>query len=129
MSRVVRGALYGAAAVLALDTIGSFASRALGFDYAFLAPMTLLIAIAIGAYVGATERVSRAALAGAVVGVSDATVGWAIAWAIGPGRPQIGERITLLGFFNTVVFVAVLGAAGAAVGAWLVRRVRHRPRA
>jgi hypothetical protein len=126
MSRTIRGTLYGAAAVLALAAMGSLASRAVGFDYALLTPVSLLIFAAVGAYVGATERVSRAAIVGAVVGVIDATVGWAIAWVIGPGRPQADERITLLGLFNTAFFVALLAAAGAAVGAWLMKRVRRR---
>jgi hypothetical protein len=126
MSRSVRGILYGAAAVLALATLGSAASQMLRFDYTMLAPVSFLIYAAIGAYVGAAEPISRAALAGAVVGVIDATLGWAIAWAIGPGQSQVGERITFLGLFNTAIFVAVLAAAGAAVGAWLARWRRRR---
>ena len=128
MSRVVRGTLYGAAAVLALATIGSLASRALGFNYTALAPLSLGIFAGIGAYVGVAERVSRAAIVGAAVGLIDATVGWAIAWAIGPGRPEVGERITLLGLFNTSLFVALLAAALAALGAWLAKRVQGRRR-
>ncbi len=129
MSRAVRGTIYGAAAVLALAAIGSLASRALGFDYALLTPITLLIFAAIGAYVGATELAWRAAIVGAVIGVIDATLGDAIAWAIGPGRPQVGERITVLGFFNTVLFVAVTAAVLAAIGAWVWGWVGRRRRA
>jgi hypothetical protein len=129
MSRVVRGTVYGAAAVLALAATGSLASRALGFDYTMLTPISLLIFLAIGAYVGAAERVSRAAMVGAAVGLIDATFGWGIAWAIGPGRPEAGERISLLGLFNTAFFVCLLAAAAAAVGAWLARRVRSRRQA
>jgi hypothetical protein len=128
MSRTARGTLYGAAAVLALDAIGSLASRAMGFDYAMLTPISFLFYAAIGAYVGVREPVSRAAIVGAAVGLIDATVGWAISWVIGPGRPQVGERITLLGLFNTALFVAVLAALGAAVGAWLARWVRRQRR-
>jgi hypothetical protein len=129
MSRTVRGTLYGAVAVLALDTIGALASRTLGFEYAMLAPISFLLYAATGAYVGLTERVSRAVIAGAVVGVIDATLGWAISWVIGPGQPQAGERITLFGLFNTALFVAVLSAVGAAIGAWLARWARRRSRA
>jgi hypothetical protein len=131
MSRVVRGTLYGAAAVLALAVVGSFASRTLGFSYALLTPISIAIYAAAGAYVGRQEHVSRAAIAGALVGVVDATLGWAIAWAIGPGRPEVGERITPLGLLNTALFVALLAAAFAAVGGWLQRWVqrRRRPRA
>lgn len=126
MSRSVRGILYGAAAVLALAALGSVASQAVRFEYAMLAPVSFLIYAAIGAYVGAAESISRAAVAGAVVGVIDATLGWAISWAIGPGQPQVGERITLLGRFNTAIFVALLAATGAVVGAWVAGRRRRR---
>jgi hypothetical protein len=129
MSRTVRGLLYGAAAVLALDTVGALASRGLGFDYARLTPISILLYAVAGAYVGAADRVSRATAVGAILGAIDATIGWAIAWVIGPGRPQEGERITLLGLFNTALFVAVLAAAAAAVGAGLVRLGRRRRRA
>jgi hypothetical protein len=129
MSRTARGTLYGAVAVLALDTIGAFASRTLGFEYAMLAPISFVLYTAIGAYVGVAERVSRAAMVGAVVGVIDATLGWAISWVLGPGQPQAGERITLFGLLNTMLFVAVLAAAGAALGASIASWVRRRSRA
>jgi len=129
MSGLVRGTMYGGAAVLALDTLGALASRAIGFEYASLAPLSILLYAAIGAYVSVAEPVPRAAIVGALVGVIDATLGWAIAWAIGPGRPQAGERITLLGLFNTTLFVSVLAAAAAAIGAWLSRWARRRKRA
>jgi hypothetical protein len=128
MSRVVRGTLYGAVAVLGLDTIGALASRAFGFEYALLAPLSLLLYAAVGAYVGTRDHVARAAGAGALVGLLDATIGWLIAWGIGPGRPQPGERITLLGLFNTMLFVAVLAAVAATAGTWVARWVERRRR-
>ena len=127
MSRAVRGILYGGAAVLAISALGSVAARMLGFEYSLLTPVSLVAYVAVGAYVGLRARVSQAAIVGAVVGVIDATLGWAISWAIGPGRPQAGEAISALGLFNTAVFVALLSAASAALGAWIVhRRRRHR---
>jgi hypothetical protein len=126
MSRTVRGMLYGGAAVLALSLIGSLASQTLGFEYSLLAPVSLIVYVAIGAYVGLGARVSQAAIVGAVVGLIDATLGWAISWVIGPGRPEVGEAITFLGWFNTALFVGLLSAAGAALGAWIAHRRRRR---
>jgi hypothetical protein len=126
MSRTVRGILLGGAAVLAIAFAGSVASRTLGFDYSLVAPISIAVSVAIGVYVGLGGRVSQAAIAGGTVGVIDATLGWAISWAIGPGRPQPGEAITFLGAFNTTLFVALLYAAGAALGAWLIHRRRRR---
>jgi hypothetical protein len=129
MSRMIRGTVYGSAVVLALALVGSIASRALGFDYDSLAPISLLMYAVVGAYVGVADTVARATLAGAIVGVVDATLGWAVAFAIGPGRPQVGERITFLGFFNTLLFVAAVAAVLAAVAGWIACHLRRRRRA
>ena len=126
MSRFARGILYGAGAVLAVAAVGSIASRALGFDYNLLAPIAFIIYAGVGAWVATADRVVRAAIAGGVVGVIDATAGWSIAYLVGPGRPQVGERITFLGLFNTTLFIAILAAATAAIGAWIVTWVRRR---
>jgi hypothetical protein len=129
MSRTVRGTVYGAAAVLALDTLGSIASRLAGFDYAMLAPVSFLIYAATGAFVALAAPIGPAIMAGTAVGFVEATLGWAIAYAIGPGRPGPDERITALGFVNTVLLVVCVAAVTAAVGGWvggLLRRRRRR---
>jgi hypothetical protein len=126
MSRVVRGITYGAVAVLALAALGSAASRLLGFEYALLTPITLLLYVGVGAYVGLGAPVARATLAGAAVGAIDATLGWLIAYAIGPGRPGPGERVELVGLINTLLFVACVAAVSAAIGALIAQWSRRR---
>jgi hypothetical protein len=128
MSREVRGFVYGAVAVLILAAAGSAASRALGFEYAALAPLSFLIYVAVGAYVGLGAPILRATLAGAAVGAIDATLGWLIAYAIGPGRPGPGEAITFLGFVNTLLFVSIVAGISAAIGAWIAAWLRRRRR-
>jgi hypothetical protein len=128
MSRTLRGTVYGAAAVLALETLGSVAARLAGFDHATLAPLSFLIYAATGAFVALAAPFGSAVMAGAAVGFVDATLGWAIAYAIGPGRPGPDERITALGFMNTVLFVTCLAAVIAAVGGWIGGLLRRRRR-
>jgi hypothetical protein len=128
MSRTVRGTVYGAAAVLALDTLGSIASRLAGFDYAMLAPVSFLIYAATGAFVALAAPIAPAIMAGTAVGFVEATLGWAIAYAVGPGRPGPDERISALGFVNTVLFVVCLAAVSAAVGGWIGGLLRRRRR-
>lgn len=125
MSRSVRGALYGVVAVLVPDTLGSLASRALGFDYGSLWFVSTLIYAAVGAYVGLGAPLSRAATAAAVVGLVEATIGWAISWAIGPGRPEPGEPSSAASIALAVVFVTLLAAGVGTIGGWLARRVRR----
>jgi hypothetical protein len=125
MSRSVRGALYGVVAVLVLDTLGSLASRALGFDYGSLSFVSTLIYAAVGAYVGLGAPLSRAATAAAVVGLVEATIGWAISWAIGPGRPEPGDPSSAASIAFAVVFVTLLAAGVGTIGGWLARRSRR----
>ena len=125
MSRFSRGVLYGVVAVLVLDTLGSFASRALGFNYGSLSVVSALIYLAVGAYGGIGAPGSRAAAAAAVVGIVEATIGWAISWAIGPGKPEPDEPSTAASIAIAVVLVTLLAAGVGAIGGWLARRVRR----
>ena len=125
MSRLARGILYGGIAVLALDTLGSLASRSLGFNYGSLSVISTLIYLGVGGYVGLGAPVSRAATAAAIVGFIEATIGWAISWAMGPGRPQPGEPSSVAAIVGAALFVTLMAAAVGAVGAWLAKRIRR----
>jgi Mg/Co/Ni transporter MgtE len=125
MSRSVRGALYGVVAVLLLDTLGSLASRALAFNYGSLSAVSTVIYLAVGAYVGLGAPLSRAAGAAAVVGFVEATLGRAISWAIGPGRPEPGDPSGAAVIASAVVMVTLIAAAVGTIGGWLARRIRR----
>ena len=84
MSPLVRILLGGAIAVLAFDAIASVASQRLGFEYGSAAVGSGIIYTAIGFLAAGRGGVQAAALAGATMGLVDATLGWAVSWAIGP---------------------------------------------
>ncbi|GAB3358579.1 hypothetical protein GCM10027430_29240 [Lysobacter tyrosinilyticus] len=65
-----------------------------------------------------------ALLLGAVMGITDVTLGWAVSWAIGPGRVAID--LTPSDWIYTAAFAIVLGAIfgliGGSIGALTARR-------
>jgi hypothetical protein len=69
----------------------------------------------VGFVAAATESVTSAAAAGAVVGLVESTFGWAISWWIGPGRPA-DYPVTASRIVGTVVVVMILGALFGALG-------------
>ncbi len=103
----------GGAAVVALDILTSLASEAFGFSYGALWPLSLLIYGAT-AFVAAklVARVGAGVVAGLSVAATEATLGWAISWLIGPGQPSPEDRAA-----GAVVAVALtVTATGAAIG-------------
>lgn len=103
------------AAVLALTTGTAHERFAVG-DY--------LIYASTGFAVGRRRGVFASPLGGAAIAAVDATLGWSIAWALGPGRPATGfSRPWLL--VATVLFVigvgAALGVTGGVVGEFFRR--------
>ena len=109
----MRWIVVGCIAVVLFDTIASVAAEGLDFEYGNLFPISFAI-YGVTAFVAArAERSVRIGVAaGAAVALADATAGWAISWAIGPGAPDERERDVA-----TVVATALLVVAtGAAIG-------------
>ncbi|MEP7002089.1 MAG: hypothetical protein ABI969_16490 [bacterium] len=123
ISRVVWITVIGAFAVILFDAIASIASRALGFPYARASVGSYFLYLAIGFAAGrhaATSRARSGAIAAAIAGFADVSVGWAVSWQIGPGRPPSG-MITPMQWWLVAVFVLLFAAAigffGGVVGA------------
>jgi len=55
-----------------------------------------------------------ALLTGMVMGVTDVTIGWAVSWAIGPGRIDID--LTPSVWMYTLLFAAILGVVYGVIG-------------
>ncbi len=121
--RVARILIGGMAAVVVFDALGSVASKQLGFSYALLIPGSLLIYGAVAALVASRRDWVTGLLAAMAMAITDLTLGWAVSWLIGPGKPPGGfTAVTIVGAIMTA-FVGA-GLAGS-IGAWLgVRRLR-----
>jgi hypothetical protein len=113
-----------AAAVLVLDTGGALGSRAFGFSYASLSPLSFVIYTAAGFAAGRLGGLKAGVLAGALTGLVEATIGWTISWRIGPGRPEaeIGAQDIALTILIVVLTGALFGLIGGALGRWLRAR-------
>lgn len=129
MTRWQRIVLIGSAVVLAYEVTASYGAQSLGFPYwrALYGTWVIYCAVAFLA-VRATNSIGSAALAAAIVGLVEATLGWGIAWLIGPGRTADGS-ISAAGAFLAIGMVTlVAGSLGAIVGLLARQRVlRSRP--
>ena len=120
MSPFFRVLLIGCGAVLAFDAVASLASVAFGLPYWYAGIGSFLIYLLVGAAAARHVSIRLSALTGAVVGLVDATLGWAISWLVGPGRKAAGN-LTPAHFLGTAVLVALLASVVAALGASLNR--------
>ena len=113
--------LFGALGVLCFDTLGATASRILGFRYGLLTIGTYIIYTFVSYKAGRQAGMAAALTTGASLGLVDSTLGWAISWAIGPGRPS--QVISTVAIAVTCVFVIGLGAVLGLVGGVLARAI------
>ncbi|HEV3192285.1 MAG TPA: hypothetical protein VGY54_17355 [Polyangiaceae bacterium] len=112
---------WGALAIVVFDALASVASRTLGFSYGYATVGSWLIYAVFGFMIGRRANVGAASLGVAIIAVVEATIGWAVSWAIGPGRPPKGTpSIGILA--TTVVLVAFTGAIIGALTGVLGRR-------
>jgi hypothetical protein len=106
----------GALAVVVFDAIAAFASRKMEVPYGWASVGSWILYggfgyLAAGAY--PTAPIQAALLTGIVLGVTDATAGWATSWAIGVGRVA---GLTVSKWLLTAVSVAGIAAGVAALG-------------
>jgi hypothetical protein len=113
----------GIVAVLLFDALGSFASKQFGFSYALLIPGSVLIYGLVAALVARRRDWLLGLFAGALMGLTDVTVGWAVSWIIGPGKPETG--LTAMTIVGAVITAFVLSGLAGAIGAWIgARKIR-----
>lgn len=115
----------GVAAVLLFDLLASLASLRFGFSYGRASVGSYLVYLAIGfvaARTAATGPIAAAAFAAGAVGLADASIGWAISWALGPGRLPATQPLTPARWLRTAAFVVVLAAVVGALGGVAGRR-------
>jgi hypothetical protein len=118
MTPVRRVLPFAVLAVLLLDTVGSLAADHYGFEYGRLAVVSYALYALAGWAAGRLGGLRGAALVGFCTGLVDATIGWAISWAIGPGRPPAGAGLPLvlaLGMVWAVGSTTAVALAGGVV--------------
>lgn len=111
--------LIGGTAAVLYDTAGSVISIATRFDYGWFALGSLVLYGTFGFLAGRRSGWAYGMVAGALMGLVDSTIGWAISWTIGPGRPDTEMKAPMV--IATIVFVTILGAVVGTVGGLLSR--------
>ena len=128
MNSLLRILVAASIAVLVLDIFGSLASKAFGFAYSSLAWGSLIIYAAAGFFAARSGGLRTAAQGGGAVAFVDATLGWAISWALGPGRPAAGY--TGVGpILGTIALAWLTGIVSGFVGNLTAWAARGRPAA
>jgi hypothetical protein len=125
MSYQAKVVLSGILIVLAFDVAASLLSKSFGFPYARASFGSYLLYLGIGYFAArgaATSPLGAAALAAAIAGLADASLGWAISWKLGSGQLPAGMTLTPARWAATAVMVVALAAAVGTVGGVAGRR-------
>jgi len=123
MRSVGKIVIGGVLAVILFDTVGSFAAKSLGFNYALLIPGSLVIYGTVAAMVARRRDWVLGLLAATALAFADVTLGWAVSWLIGPGRPEGG--LTAMTVVGAAMTAFVLGGLAGGIGGWIgVRKGR-----
>ena len=110
--------LSGILAIVLLDSLGSIASKQLGFSYTSLASITFIIYGMVGFFSAKQKDLKTGGLFAAATGLFDATIGWKITMMLGVNT---STKITPLIWFITIIFVTGLAALCGLIGGWLTR--------
>src|SRR5579863_4391441 len=125
MRSMLRIAIFGAIAVLAVDTVGSIISANSGFPFIAIRYACFVIFAVVGMAAGrACQRYVDAAAASCIVGLVDATLGMYISWEVGPGRSLGNANAALLA---TASGIDIVEAILIGLVAYAVSRAINRP--
>lgn len=118
--------IIGAAAFLVmLDVIGELAGKPLGFPYASLGMVSLLVYVAVGALAAWRGKFEHGLLGAAIVGFLDGALGPLAAWLVGDGpvaQAWTEPRVFAYSIAVVTAIAAGAGLVGAALSSWVERR-------
>jgi hypothetical protein len=108
--------------VVVFDAVASVASLQIGFKYVYASAGSYLLYATVGFLAARAGNEANAVAAGALIGVVDATVGWAVSWAIGPGRMP-GGTLSIRQWVARAAIATFSATICAAVGGFIDRAV------
>ena len=116
--------LFSFLAVVAFDALAAIVSQTMGFSYAYAAFGSAVLYIFFAWLIARSSGLRAAVLLGMAMGLVDASVGWAVSWAIGAGKLPPGA-LTVGVWFLTAISVVILGAVYGLVGGGLAAITRR----
>jgi hypothetical protein len=122
MSSWARIVTFGSISILIFDLIASSASRFFGFPYRQATIGSFLIYAIVGyvvARMADQNQLPFVLLAGVLIGLTDATLGWGVSWLVGPGKPK--TTLTPARWIMTALVVMATSALLATIGAVVAR--------
>lgn len=126
----LRMAAWGAGAVMAFDFAMSLASRTLHLPYGWGMVGSTVIYFTLGLLVtrdsGVRHPFRQVVLVATLVALVDASLGWAVSWAVGPGRPETPLTATV--WLWTALFVILVAVSTAGLGGIVGRLLPARSR-
>ena len=108
-------AAVGAGMIVLFDLVASVIARRTRMPYGRFIAGSFAIYAVTGGHAVAFGGLPGAALAGMAVALAEGTVGWAVSWWLGPGRPP-AELRTASNVSAAIVVVILTGAAVGALG-------------
>ena len=124
MKSVIRIALIGAIAVLVLDTVASLLALWLHADYGWFSLASFGLYVIFGYLAAKRSRWFMGPVVAMFMAVVESTLGWAISWQIGPGKPT--EELGVVVIVVTIALVAVAaGFFGLIGGALSLLKKKH----
>ena len=129
MTPTLRVALIGVVTVIAFDAIASVVSRSNGISYNWATYGSWILYTLLGYLAGRASpsaALKSAALAGVIIGLGDATLGWATSWSLGQGRVAGGISAVQWIFVAAIVTLFAIGFA--ALGGSFARMQNSRKR-
>ena len=112
-------------AVTAYDAVASLASLALGLPYTYAGIGSAIIYAALGFFASSATGFASSILVGVVAGLADATIGWGVSWALGPGRPATGS-LSMGQWFVAASSVTIVAIICASIGGLIARLLHSR---
>ena len=124
MTPKLKIAVLGSLAVVTFDAAASLASRVLNFPYTSASIGSYIIYAAVGFLAWRIGGFRLAALTGAVLGLVDASAGWAVSEVLKANAPPTQELTPMLWVIIaiTVMITATICSLSGAVVARLLRR-------
>lgn len=117
-THALRIVAWGAGAVIAFDLAMSLASKMLRLPYGWGMVGSTVIYFAVGMLVTRSRDVQHpfrhVVAVAALVALVDASLGWAISWQVGPGRPD--TPLTAVVWLWTALFVMIVAIVTALLG-------------
>lgn len=121
MKKLIPIMTLGMVAVVTYDAVTAFIALSANFPYEWFSLGSFIIYAFFGFLGARRSKWFLGAVVGGFVGLADSTVGWAVSWNIGPGRPDIDMNLPLFAIAIAITIAiavslaAVLGLVGGAL--------------